>query len=103
MASSEYDDEIIDYVPGMYLGTEEAVSEYLRLSLEEDSPEDFARSLKVAAQACEAHGLAEKAGLSGQELCQRLLKEQGPRLGEKMGAIQSPGLGAGFKSVAVGA
>lgn len=73
-----------------YLDTEEAIAEYLRLSLDEDGAEELADSWADAARAYEMHGLGRKSGLSWEEFRRGFLAANRPRLGVPLGARAFP-------------
>ena len=81
-----------------YLNTEKDVIEYLKVSLEEDTPEEFIRSMSNILKSRGYAKIAKKIGVSREGLYKSFSGETDPRFGTIFKAVDS--LGFRFSLVA---
>jgi probable addiction module antidote protein len=68
------------YVPGEYMTTPERVVAFLKLSFEEDKPEEIAESLGIVARSAGMTEIARRSGLSRESLYRALSPDGKPQL-----------------------
>ena len=75
-----------------FLTDDEMIIEYLRVALEEDDPEFFAKAVGDVARARGMGAVAEEARLSQANLYKSLLGERDPRIGTVMEILSALGI-----------
>jgi probable addiction module antidote protein len=80
------------YVPGEYMTTPERVVAFLKLSFEEDKPEEIAESLGIVARSAGMTEIARRSGLSRESLYRALSPDGKPQLETIMRVLQACGL-----------